>query len=67
MVGAMARGFLPEAFGVLVFALPIMMLGAPALALYLASGFGVLRFMLAALVELSLFALQFLALLPAVQ
>jgi hypothetical protein len=66
----MARGIMPETFGVFAFAsaiLPITMLGAPVVALYFASKLGAPKFMLTALVEIALFGVQVLALLPAVQ
>ena len=66
-LGAMARGYLPEAFSVLDFAIAIMLLGAPALAFYLASGLGRQKLAFVAIVEVALFALQLLALLPGVQ
>jgi hypothetical protein len=67
ITGAMARGWLPEAFSVMGFAIPMMMLGAPAVALYLASDLGRQKLLLVTVVEVALFGLQFLALLPAVQ
>jgi hypothetical protein len=66
-VGAVARGYLPESFFVFEVALPVMLLGAPALALYLAGDLTRQRFTALAVVEAALFCLQLLAILPAVQ
>ena len=67
MVGAMARGYLPEAFSVLALPLPVMLLGAPALAMYLAADGSRQTFAAVAVIQAALFGLQLLAILPAVQ
>jgi hypothetical protein len=67
LIGAMAKGYVSESYIVLMYAVPIMLLGLPALVLWLAGNLSRSMFIALVGIELVLFAIHLLALLPAVQ